>query len=302
MEQFVAAYEEVLSTFPVIDQSSNEFAEKIIDNINNNLSGRIDQNNDLEDVIYGLLPLNADERNLALRNPAKAAQSGIAAGIAIATTFALFGENGFKTRSDAFRHSYWNWLMSDCCSVEWARAFATAHESPNPNNDDKRMDLNNNMIGRRVFASNPSASGFQAQTILLNYNLLWLNEVQKNVVVGINYLVYLRPMQSLTVFDDGPSFDDIYEIMFGGKVLGTTPKGGSRAFEFSQIPSGTYNLGIRCQLDGTKGGCGFQIILKGAMRLSSGQSQTPQIVIQESETHRDQLIFPNMNARRIDEG
>ena len=190
--------------------------------------------------------------------------------------------------------------MSKCCSVEWARAFANAHESQTPNNDDKRMDLNNNMIGRRVFVSNSSTSEAEAQTVLLDYKLLWLNEEQKNVVVGIDYLVYLCPMQSLTVFDDGPEFDDIYEIIWDERVLGTTPQGGSRAFEFSQIASDTYSLDIHCTLDGTKGGCGFQIILEGAMRLSSGQSQSSQIIINESAVHSIQITFPTMNVRRID--
>lgn len=304
MEEFVDSYNEVSSNFPGINKSSNEFAEKIISNINSsssNASNRINHSQVIQTNIFDKFGnLTPEEKDLVLRNPVKAYNSNIAANTAVQTTISLFGENGYKTRSDAFRHSFWNWLMSKCCSVEWARALSNAHESQTPNNDDKRMDLNNNMIGRRLFLDNISASEVEAQTALLDYQLLWLNEKQKNVLVGIDYLVYLSPEQSLTVFDDGPHFDDIYEIIWDGRVLGTTPQGGSKAFQFSQISSDTYSLDIHCTLDGTKGGCGFQIILQGAMRLSSGQSRTSQIVIMESDVHRNQVTFPVMNIRRID--
>jgi hypothetical protein len=188
--------------------------------------------------------------------------------------------------------------MSDCCGVQWAIAFGTAHESETPNNDDKRMDLNNNIIGRKVYSSAPDSSPSEAQSSLLNYDLLWVNPESNNVRAGVDYLVYLEPMQSITVFDDGPSFDDIYTINIDGNDLGDTPAGGSRDFNFKLLPSGDYPLSITCVLDGTQGGCGFEIILSGASILSTGMQQTPQIVIQELDTHTDTITFPKMiNAR-----
>lgn len=305
MEEFVVAFDKVSSNFQGLNPSSNEFAEKIIEEIKSSSSSssrtaRINNSKDVQSIFDKFNNLTPEEKALVLKNPVKAYRSNAAANAAVQATVSLFGENGYKTRSDAFRHSYWNWLMSKCCSVDWARAFATAHESQTPNNDDKRMDLNNNMIGRRLFAGNPSASETEAQAALLDYKLLWVNEEQINVTVGIDYLVYLSPVQSLTVFDDGPEYDDIYEILWDGRVLGTTPQGGSRAFEFSQIASGTYDLDIHCTLDGTKGGCGFQIILDGAMRLGSGERRTPQIIIGESAVHNNQATFPTMKVRKID--
>lgn len=299
MEDFAEAYELVAADFPQLGKTSNKFAEKVIQRIKTDKAngGRLGRTEDILDTWNKLTPA---ERVLVLTNPLKAYRSRDAAMKAMQTTTTLFGENGYKTRSDAFRHAYWNWLMSECCSIEWAIAFANAHESTTPNNDDRRMDLNNNMIGRRIYANNKSATAAEAQSALLNYPLLWINESQRNARVGIDYLIYLHPEQSLTVFDDGPSYDDIYDINLNGIHLGTTPAGGSQAFKFSQLVSGEYDLSVFCKLDGTKGGCGFQILLDGGLRLGSGQKQTPQIVIQESTTHPAKLKFPTMNELRID--
>jgi len=86
--------------------------------------------------------------------------------------------------------------MSDCCTVEWATDFATAHESEGANDDDKRMDLNNNNIGRRIYSAADSATATEAHASLLQYNLLWINSDTKNVTVGVDYHVYLEPKQN----------------------------------------------------------------------------------------------------------
>lgn len=235
---------------------------------------------------------------LVLTNPIKAYKSKTATSEALAATNQYFTGPLYLTRADAFRHSYWNWLMSKCCGVEWATAFSTAHESTTPNNDDKRMDLNNNMVGRRLFASSPDSTPAAAQVALLDYKLLWINSQKKNVTVGVDYLVYLEPKQTLTVFDDGPVFDDIYTVSIDAKVVGDTPEGASREFEFDQISSGTHSLIVNCKLDGTKGGCGFQIKILGASTLPDGNKNTSQIVIEQGETYTTSFTFPTMQQAR----
>lgn len=69
--------------------------------------------------------MTAAEKALVLRNPVKAYRSRTSAKDAVAATDALFTGSAYLTRADAFRHSYWNWLMSKCCTVEWATAFPT---------------------------------------------------------------------------------------------------------------------------------------------------------------------------------
>lgn len=61
--------------------------------------------------------------------------------------------------NDAFRHAYWNALMTERFGEDWARDFGTAHEGV-PGNEPEReaMDLYNNEVGRRIARDNPDAS------------------------------------------------------------------------------------------------------------------------------------------------
>lgn len=59
---------------------------------------------------------------------------------------------------DAFRHAYWNALMTQEYGVEFARDFATAHEGSADSADSEAMDLYNNEVGRRIATENPDAT------------------------------------------------------------------------------------------------------------------------------------------------
>ncbi len=60
---------------------------------------------------------------------------------------------------DAFRHAYWNALMTKEFGEPWAKQFATAHEGMpgNPSNREA-MDLYNNEVGRQIALANPDAT------------------------------------------------------------------------------------------------------------------------------------------------
>ncbi|HEV2762490.1 MAG TPA: hypothetical protein VGV38_05795, partial [Pyrinomonadaceae bacterium] len=59
---------------------------------------------------------------------------------------------------DAFRHAYWNALMTREFGADFARKFATAHEGvPGNAADREAMDLYNNEVGRRIATENPNA-------------------------------------------------------------------------------------------------------------------------------------------------
>lgn len=61
--------------------------------------------------------------------------------------------------NDAFRHAYWNALMTKHFGEDFAEAFGSAHEGVPGNPADKEaMDLHNNQVGRRIAAENPDAS------------------------------------------------------------------------------------------------------------------------------------------------
>lgn len=60
---------------------------------------------------------------------------------------------------DAFRHAYWNALMTKEYGAEWTRQYATAHEGLNGNPANREaMDLYNNEVGQNIAAANPDAS------------------------------------------------------------------------------------------------------------------------------------------------
>ena len=68
---------------------------------------------------------------------------------------------------DAFRHAYWNTLMTQKYGEEWTRQFTTAHEG-GPGNPAAReaMDLYNNEVGRQIAAHNPGATPAQLAALV----------------------------------------------------------------------------------------------------------------------------------------
>ncbi|WP_210686479.1 EspA/EspE family type VII secretion system effector [Mycolicibacterium sp. GESEQ-9] len=67
--------------------------------------------------------------------------------------------NTSDNHTDAFRHTYWNALMTQRFGEEWTRKFATAHERrPGDPAPREATDLYNNEIGRQIGMANPKAS------------------------------------------------------------------------------------------------------------------------------------------------
>ncbi len=67
--------------------------------------------------------------------------------------------NEVDNRNGAFRHAYWNALMTQRFGEDWAEKFTTAHERlPDNYASSEAMDLHNNEVGRSIAASNPDAT------------------------------------------------------------------------------------------------------------------------------------------------
>lgn len=107
--------------------------------------------------------LSTDEKVLIATDPKKALATNTLAKKAYQWTADKFGKNGLGDKSDAFRHATWNALMTRDISRQWAKLYATAHESGKSSADlekkagdgykekyHKAMDLHNNMIGRET--------------------------------------------------------------------------------------------------------------------------------------------------------
>ncbi|MFC9251914.1 DUF6973 domain-containing protein [Amycolatopsis thailandensis] len=63
--------------------------------------------------------------------------------------------------SDAFRHAYWNAMLSHRFGEEWTESYTTAHErkpdDPRAHATAQAMDLHNNEVGRQIAADHPDA-------------------------------------------------------------------------------------------------------------------------------------------------
>ena len=96
----------------------------------------------------------------AVRHPFAAQDFKANADNALATAQRLFPASSLHNGDgDAFRHAYWNALMTRGHGADLAKEFADAHES-NPNNpaDEKAMDLHNNEVGRQIALEHPNAT------------------------------------------------------------------------------------------------------------------------------------------------
>ncbi|MGH3914056.1 MAG: DUF6973 domain-containing protein [Pseudonocardiaceae bacterium] len=72
---------------------------------------------------------------------------------------ALGGKGGTDGHADAFRHAYWNAMLTDRFDEEWTQEYTTAHEqNPDSHSTPVAMDLHKNEVGRRIALENPDTS------------------------------------------------------------------------------------------------------------------------------------------------
>lgn len=84
-------------------------------------------------------------------------RSGFPQNPEVRSSFDTWAQNDGHT--DAFRHAYWNALMTKRFGEDFATRFASAHEGSGDNPADREaMDLYNNEVGRRIASQNPDAS------------------------------------------------------------------------------------------------------------------------------------------------
>lgn len=115
----------------------------------------------------------------------------------------LFGDKHHgNTRSNAFRHALWNYLICEYCrtklnwverAVRWSKKITDLHEDLAPNGElAKAMDLHNNLIGRKFFAEN---SGLQ-QNATEQLRVMMKKAIKifavKDIISAENELVYIE--------------------------------------------------------------------------------------------------------------
>ncbi len=76
---------------------------------------------------------------------------------------------GNDGQRDAFRHAYWNAMLTSEFGAEWTAQFATAHEAL-PGNPATReaMDLYNNEVGRQIALDNPDATDQELADLVMD--------------------------------------------------------------------------------------------------------------------------------------
>lgn len=104
--------------------------------------------------------------------------------------------------NDAFRHCYWNALMTRTFGKDFAAEFATAHESLAGNQVKREaMDLYNNEVGRGIAEKNPKASEEELARLVRK-------AVQQGQVVVIDKLGILRWSDEIQVGHHGKTPPD----------------------------------------------------------------------------------------------
>jgi hypothetical protein len=95
----------------------------------------------------------------------------------------------YQNKPDAFRHAYWNILMSRRACVEWAYSYSTAHESGATNGLlDSQMDLNNNALGRSIWRYHTWSRTEASYSDLVKR---WQYTKVTSFTGNVGYLIYL---------------------------------------------------------------------------------------------------------------
>ncbi|WP_054811277.1 DUF6973 domain-containing protein [Nocardia arizonensis] len=86
---------------------------------------------------------------------------------AMAAAESTFPASTADGQGDAFRHAYWNALMTQQFGEDWTKEYGTAHEKSAGNVPQREaMDLYNNERGRQIALANPNASPAELQQII----------------------------------------------------------------------------------------------------------------------------------------
>ena len=106
------------------------------------------------------------------------------------------------TRSNAFRHALWNYLICEQCfeiagsiekAINWSKRITDLHEDLSPNSKlAKEMDLHNNRIGRDLFAENHKIQLDHVEELQkMTRNAVKISSVE-DIKAAKNELVYIE--------------------------------------------------------------------------------------------------------------
>jgi len=94
------------------------------------------------------------------------------------------------TKTDAFRHCYWNILMAKRAAPWWAIAISDAHESDTSDALDRRMDLSNNAVGQSIFLNDPKRTDQEYVSLVKSWTYVFTTALRLDERRA--QLVYIR--------------------------------------------------------------------------------------------------------------
>lgn len=123
--------------------------------------------------------LTLEQWKLVIRSPLSSARAAPAIELsaqAAVDRWACDADVGFTDgKADAFRHAYWNALMTRRTSAAFAAQFAGAHEVGSTNTAAATaMDLHNNAVGRALAERYPGAGDAELLQLLLQVPFSWV--------------------------------------------------------------------------------------------------------------------------------
>ncbi|PKM42883.1 MAG: hypothetical protein CVV03_09215 [Firmicutes bacterium HGW-Firmicutes-8] len=112
---------------------------------------------DIELTGYWPIDLNPEEEKIYDSDPWKGIQTLLLGQCALDEANRRYSSDQlYNGNGDAFRHALWSGLMTRDCGVNWAKKVGDAHENGAKNNPEleKKMDLHNNEVGRKIAIDN----------------------------------------------------------------------------------------------------------------------------------------------------
>lgn len=206
--------------------------------------------------------LTLEEWKLVIRSPLLSARAAPA--IEASAQAAIDGwpcdadVNFTDGKADAFRHAYWNALMTRRTSAAFAAQFASAHEVGSTNSAAaSAMDLHNNAVGRALAERFPAASDTELAQLLSQQPFTWVADGAA-LPPGLPGLAFIS-LSARRAFD-GRFTGTWAEAAAGGAA------GGEWALEVHFAQCGA---GLRGQWRATRGGVVVERRFEGTL-LASG--------------------------------
>lgn len=232
-EQLMSICEDIIRLKPDLLQDESALAREIFDRVKeqNKIDVQGKNENIVSHSIFDLADrLTIDEWKVVLINPIDSCNSITTVKISLDSAkgnFPCDQKYGHEnTKSDAFRHAYWNALMTKYSNFDFADKLSTAHESGSTTESATRMDLHNNKFGRELAKKYPEATEEQLLQLILQQKYIYIKDM-KEIPANTKGLIYFENQEKydgamtgyLTNPDSGGPWDITLDMSQCGDII-----------------------------------------------------------------------------------